>query len=97
MTLARSDVGRFNEFAQQKTKPWIYPRGQDEEALKNGDFKGRKLDLNPTCLTLKELIQKLYNLFDGDRVNVEEVHALMSSYKSNPAEWVKYAKFDKYK
>ena len=57
----------------------------------------KELNLKPSCLSLKDLIDKLYAIFENDYVNVEEVHALMSSYKSNPAEWLKYAKFDRYR
>uniref|UniRef100_UPI00398F3274 cysteine dioxygenase type 1-like isoform X2 n=1 Tax=Pristiophorus japonicus TaxID=55135 RepID=UPI00398F3274 len=46
--------------------------------------------------TLEELIKQLYEIFSTDKINVEEVHALMESYKSNPADWSKFAKFDKY-
>jgi len=30
-------------------------------------------------------------------VNVEEVEELMKAYKSDPKDWKKYAKFDRYK
>lgn len=43
------------------------------------------------------MISSLYKIFESDEVNVEEVHSLMSAYKSNPAEWLKYAKFDKFR
>lgn len=57
----------------------------------------KQLNLNPECFTLKDLISSLYKIFESDEVNVEEVHSLMSAYKSNPAEWLKYAKFDKFR
>lgn len=57
----------------------------------------QNLNLNPQCLTLKDLIDGLYRIFESDRVNIEEVYALMTAYKSNTAEWVKYAKFDRYR
>lgn len=47
--------------------------------------------------TLDDLCKELYRIFESDHVNVEEVHALMASYKSNPADWDKYAKFDRYR
>lgn len=47
--------------------------------------------------TLEDMIKELYRVFEEDEVNVEEVHNLMASYKSNPVEWKKYAKFDRYK
>ncbi|KAK7604579.1 hypothetical protein V9T40_005765 [Parthenolecanium corni] len=57
----------------------------------------KNLNLSKQQITLKELIERLYEIFENDRVNVEEVHALMSAYQSNPAEWLKFAKFDRYK
>lgn len=55
---------------------------------------------SPCCsstYTLEDMIKELYRVFEDDEVNVEEVHNLMASYKSNPVEWKKYAKFDRYK
>lgn len=57
----------------------------------------KNLNLSKERITLKELIERLYEIFESDRVNVEEVEALMSAYQSNPAEWLKFAKFDRYK
>lgn len=57
----------------------------------------KQLKLNPECVTLKDLIDALYKIFDKDEVNIEEVYALMTAYKSNPAEWLKYAKFDRFR
>jgi len=47
--------------------------------------------------SLQELIQELHHAFDGDVVDVDHVKELMSSYKSNPADWKKFAKFDRYR
>ena len=47
--------------------------------------------------TWEEMIEKLLEIFESDEVNIEEVEELLGSYKSNPADWRKYAKFDKYK
>ncbi|XP_049620070.1 cysteine dioxygenase type 1-like isoform X2 [Syngnathus scovelli] len=44
---------------------------------------------------LKELIQKLREIFQDDHINVDEVRELMESYRSNPEDWKKYAMFDK--
>lgn len=68
----------------------------------NGDEKDicriiKNLNLSKEQISLKELIERLYEIFENDRVNVEEVEALMSAYQSNPAEWLKFAKFDRYK
>lgn len=48
-------------------------------------------------LTLRELIDALHEAFKTDRVNIDEVQNLMASYRSNPLEWKKYAKFDRYR
>lgn len=47
--------------------------------------------------TLDELISELHEVFSSDRVNIEYVNHLMLSYESNPQEWRKFAKFDRYK
>jgi cysteine dioxygenase len=49
----------------------------------------------PRVSTLDDLIRELYVVFESDSVNVEFVHQLMSSYKSNPVEWKRFAKFDR--
>lgn len=46
---------------------------------------------------LQELISELHRVFDSDHVDIEYVNHLMLSYKSNPAEWKKFAKFDRYR
>ncbi|XP_039440713.1 cysteine dioxygenase type 1-like [Culex pipiens pallens] len=51
----------------------------------------------PQCGTLTELIAELHRVFAEDRVNIEYVNHLMMSYKSNAAEWRKFAKFDRYR
>ncbi|XP_033725504.1 cysteine dioxygenase type 1-like [Pecten maximus] len=44
--------------------------------------------------TLEDLIKALHKVFEDDKVNVEYVKELMTSYESNRADWKKYAKFD---
>ena len=46
---------------------------------------------------LQQLVEKLHILFADERVNVEEVNHVMSSYKSKPSEWRKCAKFDQHR
>lgn len=46
---------------------------------------------------LQQLIDELHKAFSYDHVNIEYVNHLMLSYKSNPKEWRKYAKFDRYR
>jgi cysteine dioxygenase len=43
---------------------------------------------------LKDLVVKLREIFESDDINVEEVKILIESYKSNPADWEKFAQFD---
>jgi len=47
--------------------------------------------------TLNDLIEKLHQLFEDDVVDVDHVMQVFNSYKSNPAEWKKFAKFDRYR
>lgn len=47
--------------------------------------------------SLTDVIQGLHQIFAGDKVDVDEVQALMESYQSDPREWLKYAKFDQYR
>jgi len=48
-------------------------------------------------ISWNDLIAKLLEIFESDEVNIEEVEELLQNYKSNPGDWRKYAKFDKYK
>jgi cysteine dioxygenase len=48
-------------------------------------------------ITWDYMIDRLLRIFDSDSVNVEEVEEVLSSYKSDPNDWHKYAKFDKYR
>lgn len=53
---------------------------------------------NAKCpATLDELIAELHEVFRSDRVDIEYVNHLLISYQSNPNEWKKFAKFDRYK
>lgn len=47
--------------------------------------------------TLNELITELHAVFSSDRVNIEYVNHLLLSYKSNPIDWKKFAKFDRFR
>lgn len=51
----------------------------------------------PAMHTLEDLIAELHKIFSEDRVNVEYVKAVLSSYKSNPRDWKKYANFDNHR
>lgn len=75
--------------------------GSSEEYLRSltKTFAGIEKPLKnaKTPATLVELIDELHKVFDSDRVNIEYVNHLLLSYKSNPAEWKKFAKFDRYR
>ncbi|RUS77299.1 hypothetical protein EGW08_014926 [Elysia chlorotica] len=47
--------------------------------------------------SLSELIQTLHDVFAHEDISIEYVQTLMASYKSNPREWKKFAKFDKHR
>ena len=47
--------------------------------------------------TLDQLIDELHKAFETDVVDVDHVTSLMKSYKTNPADWKKFAKFDRYR
>ncbi|XP_030764765.1 cysteine dioxygenase type 1 isoform X2 [Sitophilus oryzae] len=51
----------------------------------------------PEICSLSDVVSELSKVFESEKVNVELVHYIMRSYKSNPAEWKKYAKFDRFK
>lgn len=36
-------------------------------------------------------------MFESECINVDYVHDIMASYKSNPSDWKKFAKFDRYR
>lgn len=48
-------------------------------------------------LSFDRLIQELHDAFSQDSVNVDHVQNLMQAYRSDPKEWKKYAKFDRYR
>lgn len=47
--------------------------------------------------SLQDLCIELHRVFDSDHVDIEYVNHLMLSYKSNPSDWKKFAKFDRYR
>ena len=51
----------------------------------------------PKVTSLTQLIDELHRVFSYDRVNVDYVKRLMEGYVSNPDDWRKYAKRDKFK
>ncbi|KAL1513927.1 hypothetical protein ABEB36_003265 [Hypothenemus hampei] len=49
----------------------------------------------PEIQSLNDVIRELNKIFESDNVNIELVRYVLTSYKSNPIEWKKYAKFDR--
>nr|XP_032809139.1 cysteine dioxygenase type 1 [Petromyzon marinus] len=47
--------------------------------------------------SLDELISVLHELFSGDKVDVDEVKAVMASYPHDATDWERFAKFDKFR
>lgn len=47
--------------------------------------------------TLEDLIGELHKAFESNKIDVDHVQNLMAAYRSNPQEWRKYAKFDRYR
>lgn len=50
-----------------------------------------------TVVNLDDLCKELGEVFKNDSVNIEEVKTLMESYKGNPKDWKKFAKFDQHR
>lgn len=102
-TNTSSDDGKYLYDENQNNIDTIGKLNDDyyEATTKVNDFVFDRtttlLNSGVECGTLNELIEYLHRAFDSDVVNIEFVSMLMSSYKSNPAEWLKYAKFDKYR
>lgn len=51
----------------------------------------------PKIATLNDLIEELHKIFESDSIEIEYVHAIMTAYKSDPKEWIEYAKFDRHR
>ncbi|XP_036343625.1 cysteine dioxygenase type 1-like [Rhagoletis pomonella] len=62
-------------------------------------FRGieKPLKYGPTIDNLTDLISALHKEFETSYVNIEMVNHIMLTYKSNPREWKRFAKFDRYK
>ncbi|XP_063835720.1 cysteine dioxygenase type 1 [Ostrinia nubilalis] len=46
---------------------------------------------------LDKLVEELHKVFTNDYVNIQDVQKLMAGYKSDPKDWRKYAKFDRFR
>lgn len=68
-----------------------------DEFSKNRKEILRKPNNNVEVPTLQDLIAKLHEEFNKDRVDIDYVNEIMTAYKSSPQDWKKYAKFDRYR
>jgi len=51
----------------------------------------------PSVSSMKDVISEIHGAFSGSEVDVDHVTEILEAYKSNPADWKKFAKFDRYK
>lgn len=63
--------------------------------VSRGKLNEKNIHQENASLTLRELIDALHEAFKTDHVNIDVVQDLMASYRSNPLEWKRYAKFDR--
>ncbi|KAL0809838.1 hypothetical protein ABMA28_011327 [Loxostege sticticalis] len=57
----------------------------------------RPLKVTQEISGLDKLVEELHKVFTDDFVNIQDVQQLMAGYKSNPKDWKKYAKFDRFR
>ncbi|XP_061726292.1 cysteine dioxygenase type 1 [Cydia pomonella] len=57
----------------------------------------RPIKIDHEITGLEKLVEELHDIFSRDHVNVQDVQKLMLGYKSNPKDWKKYAKFDRFR
>ncbi|XP_026736454.1 cysteine dioxygenase type 1 [Trichoplusia ni] len=57
----------------------------------------RPLKVDVEITGLEKLIEELHSVFSRNHVNVQDVQKLMAGYKSDPKDWSKYAKFDRFR
>ncbi|KAJ8704681.1 hypothetical protein PYW07_011869 [Mythimna separata] len=57
----------------------------------------RPLKIDVEITGLEHMIGELHRVFSRDHVNVQDVQKLMAAYKSNPKDWSKFAKYDRFR
>ncbi|KAJ0170145.1 hypothetical protein K1T71_014073 [Dendrolimus kikuchii] len=57
----------------------------------------RPLKISQEITGLEKLVEELRTVFSKDHVNVQDVQNLMAGYKSDPKDWRKYAKYDRFR
>lgn len=80
------------EICNEEDRLYNIPREKSSCLIENTEKLRRE-----KVSTLRELIDALHEAFQTDHVNIDYVQDLMTSYKSNPVEWKKFAKFDRYR
>lgn len=80
-------------FAQENLD---YEEFEKLKAIKEGkDFVKRSdVGSRPKIETLQDLTKALHEIFNDNRVNVEEVKEALEEYKSNAKDWKQFVKFD---
>ncbi|KAG5876473.1 hypothetical protein JTB14_028950 [Gonioctena quinquepunctata] len=68
----------------------------NEDAFDIKFYKQMGDDL-PVINSLNDVIRELRSIFESDSVNIDLVRYVLTAYKSNPADWKKFAKFDRYR
>lgn len=67
------------------------------ESSSCGESRLNQKNRQGKIFSFRDLIDALYDAFATDNVDIDRVQDLMASYISNPADWKKYAKFDRYR
>ncbi|XP_038217650.1 cysteine dioxygenase type 1 [Zerene cesonia] len=57
----------------------------------------RPLKVDVQITGLERLLEELHRVFSKNHVNIQDVQKLMLSYKSDPKDWRKYAKYDRFR
>ncbi|XP_068622128.1 cysteine dioxygenase type 1 [Battus philenor] len=57
----------------------------------------RPLKIDLEINGLESLILELHRVFSRDHVNIQDVQKLMTAYESQPKDWRRYAKFDRFR
>ncbi|XP_049882847.1 cysteine dioxygenase [Pectinophora gossypiella] len=57
----------------------------------------RPIKVTQEITGLEKLVEELHRVFSDNHVNVQDVQKLMAGYKSDPKDWRKYAKFDRFR
>ena len=87
----------------RKKSPNTIFQGSRMARTLNPDVAGKVKDVYihdspvPILNSLDDLVNELHKVFTFDRVNVDYVKSLLSAYRSKPADWKKYAKFDPFR